>query len=129
MARTAFDAVAHGLDRLRPLTGLRGLAQRAQRDNGQPGGPTTGPGVEPSAAPHAGHSTQAGAARPVAGAGLAAVAAARPASPQRHGLAAGDSHAGTGSAPADDQQLLLQLARVLRREAERDGIDLSDTAP
>lgn len=95
-----------------PRTGLRGLAQRASQALAAGAVQPAAAGGQP-AGPFAGLAATAPAAPTQAPAGLAA-----------HG-SAGD---GAARNPADDQQLLLQLARVLRREAERDGIDLSDTA-
>ena len=34
-----------------------------------------------------------------------------------------------GAEPADDDQIAEQLARVLRREAQREGIDVDDLGP
>lgn len=103
--RSALGAVGGGLGPVGQLTGLRGLAQRAM----QATSPPTPAG--------------AGVVQPAGPAESAASPARRPA-----GLAARGPADGEAGAPSDDQQLLLQLARVLRREAERDGIDLSDTA-
>ncbi len=109
-----------GADGQSPRTGLRGLAQRASQalaagvvQPGSAAGWAAGPAhVASAVVPTA---TTVPTALPTQGlAGLAT---------------RGSGGGNTAHTPPDDQQLLLQLARVLRREAERDGVDLSDTAP
>jgi hypothetical protein len=94
----------------RGVGGLRGLAARAAA----------------AGAAAAGAATAAAAAGTGLGAALAGAAGGAAGAAEAGRVA---DAAGCGPCDMDDQRLAQQLARVLRREAERDGIDVDDVQP